>query len=81
MMPVDVHKIFIDDQSYHSGHGHAYEYYGIHPNRGAIAIVRPDGCKYWINPGLTPPTLLYPCCMLTQRRRFYASGGRGSWKY
>ncbi|KAI9735467.1 MAG: hypothetical protein M1818_006473 [Claussenomyces sp. TS43310] len=38
----DLHKIFIDDESYHSGHGHAYEFYGIDPAKGAVAIVRPD---------------------------------------
>ncbi|MCJ1386449.1 hypothetical protein MMC17_009575 [Xylographa soralifera] len=38
----DLNKVYIDDESYHSGHGHAYEFYGIHPERGAVAIVRPD---------------------------------------
>ncbi|GFF70627.1 3-hydroxybenzoate 4-monooxygenase [Aspergillus lentulus] len=38
----DLHKIYIDDESYHYGHGHAYEYYGIDPGQGAVAIVRPD---------------------------------------
>lgn len=38
----DLHKIYIDDESYHSGHGHAYEFYGVHPEKGAIAIIRPD---------------------------------------
>ncbi|KAL4885436.1 FAD binding domain-containing protein [Aspergillus karnatakaensis] len=38
----DLHKIYIDDESYHNGHGHAYEFYGIDPEHGAIAIVRPD---------------------------------------
>ena len=66
MTPVDVHKIYVDDQSYHSGHGHAYEFYGINPDRGAITVVRPDGCKYCIHPGLTQPTLLFSCCILTQ---------------
>ena len=42
---LDLHKIYIDDESYHSGHGHAYEFYGIHPEKGAIAIIRPDNCK------------------------------------
>ncbi|KUJ06289.1 putative phenol 2-monooxygenase [Mollisia scopiformis] len=39
----DLHKIYIDDESYHSGHGHAYEVYGVNPKHGATAIVRPDG--------------------------------------
>ncbi|KAL4963773.1 FAD binding domain-containing protein [Aspergillus stella-maris] len=38
----DVHKIYIDDESYHEGHGHAYEFYGVDPAQGAVAIVRPD---------------------------------------
>lgn len=38
----DLHKIFIDDASYNSGHGHAYRTYGVDPERGAIVIVRPD---------------------------------------
>ena len=42
---VDLHKVYVDDQSYHSGHGHAYEFYGINPEKGAMTIVRPDGCK------------------------------------
>ena len=43
---LDLHKIYIDDESYHSGHAHAYEFYGIQPEKGAIVIVRPDSCKY-----------------------------------
>ncbi|GAB1212779.1 hypothetical protein ATERTT37_001926 [Aspergillus terreus] len=38
----DLHKIYIDDETYHNGHGHAYDFYGIDPERGAVAIVRPD---------------------------------------
>ncbi|OAA65798.1 Monooxygenase, FAD-binding protein [Niveomyces insectorum RCEF 264] len=38
----DYNKIFVDDQSYHEGHGHAYEHYGINPAKGAIVILRPD---------------------------------------
>jgi phenol 2-monooxygenase len=57
MIYLDLHKIYIDDESYHSGHGHAYEVYGVNPKNGATAIVRPDGCKSKIasNPiGLLP---------------------------
>lgn len=39
----DYWKIFTDDDSYHSGHGHAYEKYGLDSERGAVIIVRPDG--------------------------------------
>lgn len=38
----DVHKTFVDDESYHSGHGHVYQTYGIDSEKGAIVIVRPD---------------------------------------
>ena len=49
MTQLDLHKIYIDEESYHNGHGHAYEFYGIDPGQGAIAIVRPDQCKYtWL---------------------------------
>lgn len=41
----DLHKIYIDDESYHAGHGHAYDFYGVDPEKGAVAIVRPDNCK------------------------------------
>ena len=44
----DLHKTYIDDGSYHNGHGHAYELYGIDPEKGAMAIVRPDQCKYCV---------------------------------
>ncbi|KAI2777698.1 FAD binding domain-containing protein [Daldinia loculata] len=35
-------KVFSDDDGYNSPSGHAYETYGIDPNRGAVIIVRPD---------------------------------------
>jgi phenol 2-monooxygenase len=38
-------KTFIDDNSYNSGHGHAYEKYGVSVEEGAIVIVRPDHCE------------------------------------
>ncbi|KAH8903720.1 hypothetical protein BR93DRAFT_178381 [Coniochaeta sp. PMI_546] len=37
-----LHKVFFDDESYNSGHGHAYKAYGIDPAVGAMIIVRPD---------------------------------------
>ena len=39
---VDLHKTFVDDESYNSGHGNAYKHYGVDPGEGAVAIVRPD---------------------------------------
>ena len=38
----DYWKIFVDDQSYHEGHGHAYENYGVDPQKGCAVVVRPD---------------------------------------
>lgn len=38
----DLHKTFVDDESYNSGHGHAYEKYGVDVNEGAVVVVRPD---------------------------------------
>ncbi|PNP51907.1 hypothetical protein THARTR1_07498 [Trichoderma harzianum] len=34
-------KVFVDDESYNSGHRKAYEAYGIHPE-GCLIIIRPD---------------------------------------
>lgn len=44
----DYWKVFVDDQSYHEGHGQAYENYGIDPARGASVIVRPDQYVSWV---------------------------------
>lgn len=35
-------KVFVDDESYNSGHGHAYKAYGIDPKQGCLVVVRPD---------------------------------------
>jgi hypothetical protein len=45
---LDLHKVYFDDESYNSGHGNAYQIYGIDPLKGAVAIVRPDHC--WCSP-------------------------------
>ncbi|KAK6199079.1 Polynucleotide 5'-hydroxyl-kinase grc3 [Pestalotiopsis sp. IQ-011] len=39
----DYDKVFVDGDSYHEGHGHAYERYGVDPGKGAVVVVRPDG--------------------------------------
>lgn len=39
----DYDKVFVDGDSYHEGHGHAYERYGVDPKKGAVVVVRPDG--------------------------------------
>lgn len=38
----DYSKIYVDDESHHHGHGHAYERYGISPKTGCLVVVRPD---------------------------------------
>lgn len=37
-----VDTLYSDEESWHDGHGHAYEGYGIDPAVGAVVIVRPD---------------------------------------
>jgi hypothetical protein len=44
-MSSDLHKTYVDDEHYNSGHGHAYKSYGVDPNVGAVVIVRPDQCE------------------------------------
>jgi hypothetical protein len=43
---LDLHKVYVDDESYNSGHGRAYEFYGVDPVQGAVVIVRPDQCEF-----------------------------------
>lgn len=38
----DPHKVFVDDEHYNHGHGHAYQSYGVDPAEGAVVLVRPD---------------------------------------
>lgn len=42
----DLHKVYIDDEHHNSGHGHAYDKFGIEVARGAVVVVRPDQCEY-----------------------------------
>jgi phenol 2-monooxygenase len=44
----DYWKIFVDDESYHEGHGQAYANYGIDPAQGCAIILRPDQYVSWI---------------------------------
>jgi phenol 2-monooxygenase len=44
----DYSKLFVDDESYHEGHGHAYEEYGVDPQVGCAVILRPDQYVGWI---------------------------------
>jgi phenol 2-monooxygenase len=38
----DYNKVFVDDDSYHEGHGKAYEGYGVDAEKGCIVVLRPD---------------------------------------
>lgn len=46
----DYWKIFVDDQSYHEGHGHLYQTYGIDPAVGCAVILRPDQYVSYVGP-------------------------------
>ena len=41
-------KVFVDDTSYHEGHGEAYKNYGVDRDRGCVVIARPDQYVGWI---------------------------------
>lgn len=45
----DYDRIFADEESYHEGHGNAYENYGIDEARGCVVIARPDQHVAWIS--------------------------------
>ncbi|KAL5383374.1 hypothetical protein DPSP01_006059 [Paraphaeosphaeria sporulosa] len=38
----DYNSVFVDDLSYHEGHGEAYKNYGVDQERGCVVITRPD---------------------------------------
>lgn len=44
----DYWKVYVDEESYHEGHGQAFANYGIDPSRGASVIVRPDQYVSWV---------------------------------
>ncbi|EGU72927.1 hypothetical protein FOXB_16565 [Fusarium oxysporum f. sp. conglutinans Fo5176] len=44
----DYNKAYVDDESYHEGHGQAYKNYGIDAKRGCLVIIRPDQYVSWI---------------------------------
>ncbi|KFZ17699.1 hypothetical protein V502_04453 [Pseudogymnoascus sp. VKM F-4520 (FW-2644)] len=37
-----LHKVYVDEESYSNGHGHAYDFFGVDKKAGAVVIVRPD---------------------------------------
>jgi len=44
----DYDKVFVDDISYHEGHGEAYKNYEVDRERGCVVIARPDQYVGWI---------------------------------
>ncbi|KAB5540448.1 FAD binding domain protein [Coniochaeta sp. 2T2.1] len=44
----DYWKIYVDDQSYHEGHGEAYKNYDVDKTRGCAVVLRPDQYVSWI---------------------------------
>lgn len=43
--PYNYSKLYADCESYHKGHGQIYDNLGINKERGALIVVRPDGCE------------------------------------
>lgn len=52
-----LHKVFVDDESYNSGHGHAFDILGVDHGAITTVIVRPDQCQYIILPDLASKNL------------------------
>jgi len=46
----DYWKIFVDDQSYHEGHGQIYQNCGIDRDQGCAVILRPDQYVSYVGP-------------------------------
>ncbi|KAL3474928.1 thioredoxin-like protein [Aspergillus californicus] len=46
----DYEKIFVDDNSYHEGHGKLYESFGINPEKGCLVVLRPDQHVSYVGP-------------------------------
>ncbi|KAG9570317.1 phenol 2-monooxygenase, partial [Aureobasidium melanogenum] len=46
----DYWKVFVDDKSYHEGHGQMYQNYGINPSEGCAVILRPDQYISYVGP-------------------------------
>lgn len=44
----DYEKVFVDNVSYHEGHGEAYKNYGVDSESGCVVIARPDQYVGWI---------------------------------
>lgn len=46
MLVPGLHKVLVDDASYSSGHGHAFDTLGINTERTTVVVVRPDQREY-----------------------------------
>ena len=46
----DYWKIFVDDESYHEGNSHAFEFYGVDPKKGCAVVLRPDQHVSYVGP-------------------------------
>ncbi|KAF3763879.1 hypothetical protein M406DRAFT_341274 [Cryphonectria parasitica EP155] len=46
-----LHKVFVDDMSYNSGHGHAFDTLGVGTSETTIVVVRPDQFISMVIPG------------------------------
>lgn len=44
----DYNKIYVDDESYHEGHGEAYKNYVVDKEKGCAVILRPDQYVSWV---------------------------------
>ncbi|KAI9646374.1 hypothetical protein NHQ30_004364 [Ciborinia camelliae] len=44
----DYWKVYVDDISYHEGHGKGYEGYGVDKKRGCAVVLRPDQYVSWV---------------------------------
>ncbi|KAL3461616.1 thioredoxin-like protein [Aspergillus heterothallicus] len=43
-------NVFVDDLSYHEGHGKLYETFGIDPEKGCLIVLRPDQYVSYVRP-------------------------------
>lgn len=48
--------MFVDDESYNSGHGHAFDTIGVDHKLVTVVIVRPDQCEFVLE--IFPSSLL-----------------------
>ncbi|KAF9895072.1 hypothetical protein FE257_004701 [Aspergillus nanangensis] len=46
----DYWKIFVDDQSYHEGHGQMYDTFEVDREKGCVVIIRPDQYISYVGP-------------------------------